>query len=194
MNQEEYETYCPTSREDWRQWLAKNHQSQQSIWVIFYKTSSGMPSLSWSEAVDEALCYGWIDSTKRPLDDRRYMQYFSRRKPRSMWSKINKEKVAHLIQNDLMTKAGMDSIETAKRNGSWNLLDKVEALEIPIELQKELTKHKMAREFFDNLSKSDKKILLYWVVSAKRMETKQKRVAAIVESAKKKLMPEQFRK
>ena len=193
MPKNEIETFCPKSRTDWREWLEKNHQSKQSVWLIYFKKSTKVPSISWSEAVDEALCFGWIDSTKKTIDEERYMQYFSRRKPNSNWSKINKEKVAKLIQNNLMTKAGFDSIETAKFNGSWTIIDKVEALLLPEDLKEELANFKGAKEYFDSLSKSDKKILLHWVISAKREETRQKRIIVITESAKKSMKPKQFR-
>jgi uncharacterized protein YdeI (YjbR/CyaY-like superfamily) len=121
------------------------------------------------------------------------MQYFSRRKPNSTWSKINKEKVAKLIQNNLMTKAGFDSIENAKQSGSWTVLDEVEALVIPEDLKEELANYKGSREYFDSLSKSAKKIMLYWVFSAKRLETRRKRVLEIAECASKNLKPKQFR-
>jgi uncharacterized protein YdeI (YjbR/CyaY-like superfamily) len=193
MPKKEIETYCPKSRTDWRKWLEKNHQSKQSVWLVSFKSSTKVASVNWSEAVDEALCFGWIDSTKKTIDKERYMQYFSRRKPNSTWSKINKEKVAKLIQNNLMTKAGFDSIETAKRNGSWTILDEVEALVVPEDLKDELANYKDSIEYFDSLSKSDKKILLYWVVSAKRPDTRQKRILEIAENAKRNLKPKQFR-
>jgi uncharacterized protein YdeI (YjbR/CyaY-like superfamily) len=193
MPKMEIETYCPKSRTDWRKWLEKNHQSKQSVWLVSFKSSTKVASVSWSEAVDEALCFGWIDSTKKTIDKERYMQYFSRRKPNSTWSKINKEKVAKLIQNNLMTKAGFDSIETAKRNGSWTILDEVEALVVPEDLKDELANYKDSIEYFDSLSKSDKKILLYWVVSAKRPDTRQKRILEIAENANRNLKPKQFR-
>ena len=88
MAKKEIETYCPKSRSDWRKWLEKNHQSEQSVWLVYYKKSTNIASLSWSDAVDEALCFGWIDSTKKTIDQERYMQYFSRRKANSNWSKI----------------------------------------------------------------------------------------------------------
>jgi uncharacterized protein YdeI (YjbR/CyaY-like superfamily) len=193
MSKKELETYCPESRSDWRTWLEKNHQTKQSVWLVYYKASTNIPSLSWSDAVDEALCFGWIDSTKKTIDEERYMQYFSRRKPKSMWSKINKEKVAVLIKSKSMTKAGFDSIEIAKKNGSWTILDEVEALIIPEDLKEELAKFKGSAEYFDNLSKSAKKILLHWVVFAKRPETRQKRIVEIAENASKELKPKQFR-
>jgi len=150
----------------------KNHQLKQSVWLVYYRVSTKIPSLSWSEAVDEALCFGWIDSTKKTIDEERYMQYFSRRKPNSTWSKVNKDKVANLLQNNLITKAGFDSIETAKQNGTWTLMDDVEKLIIPEDLKVALNKTKGSMEFFQSQTKSTKKGMLYWVVIAKRMETR----------------------
>ncbi len=189
----EVEDYCPYDKQDWRKWLELNHNKKEAVWLIFYKKKSPNHNLSWSESVDEALCFGWIDSTKKTIDEERYMQYFSRRKPNSIWSKINKEKVSKLIQNNLMTKAGFDSIETAKQNGSWTILDEVEALVIPEDLKEELANYKGSMEYFDSLSKSVKKILLHWVIFAKRTETRQKRILEIVENASNNLIPKQFR-
>lgn len=193
MPNKDPETYCPTSRTDWREWLLKNHQSQQSVWLVYYKASSEVTSLSWSEAVDEALCFGWIDSTRRPIDSEKFMQYFSKRKAKSNWSRINKDKVKALIDQGRMTEAGYKSIEVAKENGSWEILDEIEALVIPEDLKKELANHKGAFEYFDSLSKSNKKLLLHWVLSAKRPETRQKRIAEIAETARDNLKPMQFR-
>ncbi|WP_348655489.1 YdeI/OmpD-associated family protein [uncultured Roseivirga sp.] len=186
-------TYYPKSKTDWRNWLSKHHDSTQSIWLVYYKTSSNKPTLSWSEAVDEALCFGWIDSTKKAIDKESYMQYFCKRKPNSIWSKINKEKVARLIENNLMTEAGLKSIATAKENGSWNALDDVEALIVPNDLTEALAGCKEALAFFNRLSNSTKKLLLHWVTFAKRPKTRAKRIAEIVESAHKSLKPKQFR-
>ena len=192
MSKKETETYCPKSRTEWRKWLEKNHQSKQSVWLVYYKTSTKVASLSWSEAVDEALCFGWIDSTKKTIDDESYMQYFSKRKPDSTWSKINKEKVAGLIQNNLMTKAGFDSIERAKQNGTWFLMDDIENLIIPEDLKIALNKNKKSMEFFQSQSKSIKKAMLYWVVAAKRSETRKRRIEEIEQSAAKGIRPNQF--
>jgi uncharacterized protein YdeI (YjbR/CyaY-like superfamily) len=192
MPKKEIETYCPKSRTDWRKWLEKNHQLKQSVWLVFFKLSTKIASLSWSEAVDESLCFGWIDSTKKTIDEERYMQYFSRRKPNSTWSKINKEKVAKLIQNNLMTKAGFDSIETAKKNGSWKILDDVEKLIIPNDLKKELESKPNSKEYFLSLSKSKRKQILAWIVLAKRTKTRENRIKEVVESASKNLKPKRF--
>ena len=117
MPVKEIETFYPASRQEWRRWLKANHAKKQSVNLIMYRKESGVPTITWSEAVDEALCFGWIDSTRRPIENEKFKQLFSRRKPGSTWSKINKEKVKQLIEKGLMTKAGMDCIERAKQNG-----------------------------------------------------------------------------
>lgn len=143
--------------------------------------------------MDEALCFGWIDSTKRTIDDEKYKQYFSKRKAKSNWSKINKDKVKTLIDQGLMEESGFKSIEVAKENGSWTILDEIEALIIPEDLEAAFENYKGAKEYFDHLSKSAKKILLHWIISAKRKETREKRVLEIAENASNKLKPKQFR-
>ncbi|MPR36280.1 YdeI/OmpD-associated family protein [Salmonirosea aquatica] len=193
MPKEAIETFYPASPQEWRQWLLENHQSKQCIWLIFYKKKSGRPSITWSEAVDQAICFGWIDSTARPIDEEKFMQYFCKRKPNSVWSKVNKGKVLRLINDGLMMQAGMDSIETAKRNGSWSILDEVEELIIPHDLEKEFSAHPGAADFFDSLSKSTRKSILQWLVMAKRQETRQNRMKEIAESAAQKLKPGPFR-
>lgn len=132
---EDIEHFCPANRNDWRKWLELNHTKERAIWLIFYKKKSVKYNLSWSESVDEALCFGWIDSVKKTIDEERYKQYFSKRKAKSNWSKINKDKVKALIEKGLMEEEGYKSIEIAKENGSWTVLDKVEALVIPEDLR-----------------------------------------------------------
>lgn len=185
--------YCPKDRADWRKWLELNHAKKAAVWLIFNKKKSPDYNLSWSESVDEALCFGWIDSTKRPIDDDKYKQCFSKRKAKSNWSKINKDKVKTLIDHDLMQDAGYKSIEIAKENGSWTILDDVEALVIPEDLKTELANHSGSMGYFESLSKSHKKILLHWIVSAKRKETRQKRILEISDHAHKTELPKQFR-
>lgn len=185
--------YHPENRTDWRAWLQKNHISKDFIWLIFYKQSSPRANLGWSEAVDEALCFGWIDSTKKSIDDEQYMQYFCKRKPKSNWSRVNKDKVKVLIEQGLMEEAGYRSIAIAKENGSWTYLDEVEALVVPEDLQATLASHPGASEYFEGLSKSNKKGLLYWVLSAKREVTRQKRILEIAEHAAQQMKPKQFR-
>ncbi|QNN42187.1 YdeI/OmpD-associated family protein [Pedobacter roseus] len=191
--EKEIESFCPASQEEWRAWLAENHSSKQSVWLVYHKIKSGVPSISWNQAVDEALCFGWIDSTARSIDDKTFMQFFCRRKPNSVWSKINKAKVERLIKEGLMTTAGFDSIEKAKQNGSWIILDKVEELKIPKDLTAAFKVHRGSRPFFLSLSKSVQKSILQWLVLAKKPETRQKRINEIATLAGQKLKPVQFR-
>ena len=186
------EDYCPADRNDWRKWLELNHKIKDAVWLIFYMQKSPKHNLSWSTSVDEALCFGWIDSTKRTIDGERYKQYFSKRKAKSNWSTINKNKEQCLIDQGLMQEDGYKNIEVAKENGSWTILDDVEALVVPKDLNEELANYKGAVAYFDSLSKSDKKILLYWVVSAKRSETRKKRILEIAKSAGQKSKPKSF--
>lgn len=186
------ETFCPASQEDWRQWLAEHHAARQSVWLICYRVKTGVPTISWSDAVDEALCFGWIDSTRKTIDDEKFMQFFTRRKPTSVWSKINKEKVKRLIENGVMMPAGYTSIDTAQQNGSWNILDAVEELEIPEDLEMEFNNQSGSRDFFLGLSKSARKAILQWLVLAKRPETRQKRIMEIAELAARGEKPKQF--
>jgi len=152
-----------------------------------------MPSVSWSDAVDEALCFGWIDSVRRPLDGERYLQFFGRRKPNGTWSKVNKEKVVQLIASNQMTPAGLASIETAKKNGSWTILDEVEELIIPLDLERAFDEYSGSQAFFLGLSKSVRKVMLSWLVMAKLPETRQKRIREIAECAGQLQRPKQFR-
>lgn len=193
QQKEEIETFYPSTQADWREWLQENHLSKQSVWLIYYKKKSKTPSLSWSEAVDEALCFGWIDSTARPIDDEKYMQFFTKRKAKSVWSKINKAKIEKLIATGKMSQAGFESIEKAKENGSWTILDEVEELIIPEDLEAAFQANEGSKDFFMSLSKSAKKMILYWVVSAKQQSTRQKRINEITELASQKLKPKQFK-
>ena len=189
----EVEEICPKNKKEWRAWLELNHQEKDAVWLVFHKKSSPKFNLSWSESVDESICFGWIDSTKKTIDKNKYKQYFSKRKAKSNWSKINKEKVKTLIDQGLMEEAGYRSIEIAKENGSWTILDGVEALVIPEDLIAEFANYKDSIAYFESLSKSVKKILLHWVASAKRKETRQKRILEIVKNASNNLKPKQFR-
>lgn len=193
MEKKDIETFCPASQQDWRQWLKENHRSKSSVWVIYYKRKCNVPTIAYNDAVDEALCYGWIDSTRKSIDNEMFMQFFCKRKPNSVWSKINKAKVQRLIDHELMTKAGFESIETARLNGSWSILDEVEELNIPKDLARELEIRSGANDYFLSLSKSVRKSILQWLVLAKRAETRQKRISEIAELAAQKLKPKQFR-
>lgn len=189
MHKKEVETFCPTSQAEWRMWLKKYHQSKHSVWLVCYKKKSEKPTIEWSDAVDEALCFGWIDSKRIPVDEEKFMQFFSKRKPNSTWSKLNKEKINQLVEKGLMTDAGLKIVETAKRNGSWSILDEVEELRIPKDLADEFETRKGSHDFFSSLSKSVKKEILQWIVLAKRPETRQKRITEIAELAQQNLKP-----
>lgn len=187
------EEFCPADQKEWREWLSENHEKKEAVWLIFYRKKSPNYNLSWSESVDEALCFGWIDSTKKTLDEERYIQYFTKRKPKSIWSRVNKDKVDQLIAEGLMQDAGYKSIEVAKSNGAWTLMDSVEALIVPEALKAEFVKRPGSLEYFDSLSKSAKKMLLGWIALAKREETKQKRIIEIAENAAQGQKPKSFR-
>ena len=175
--------FYPENLKEWRNWLVKNHLSKQAVWLVFYSKNSKKPSITWSDAVDVALCFGWIDSKKIKIDSETAHQFFSKRKSKSTWSKINKEKVQKLIDDGLMTQAGLDIIEVAKQNGSWNILDEAEELIIPKDLEKAFSKYKGSKEYFLSLSKSVKKMMLTSLILAKRSDTRQKRINDIAELA-----------
>jgi uncharacterized protein YdeI (YjbR/CyaY-like superfamily) len=179
------EIFYPKNTSEWRNWLIANHERKQAVWVVFYKKNSEKPTITWSQSVDEALCFGWIDSKKIAVDHEKSHQYFSKRKPKSIWSKINIDKVTQLISDDKMTPAGLKCIEIAQQNGSWNLLDTVDALLVPDDLEQALLSKSNAKTFFEAQSKSAKKMMLYWLVSAKTTETRCKRINLITESCQK---------
>ncbi len=187
MQKNEIEIFYPKSQAAWRKWLEKNYLSKQAVWLVFYNKNSELKSITWSEAVDVALCFGWIDSKKIKIDEETLHQFFSKRKPKSTWSKINKNKVDKLIAKGLMTKAGFESIETAKENGSWTILDEVEELIIPADLEAKFIDKPNLKDYFLSLSKSAKKLLLTQLLFAKTTQTRQKLIAKIIEQAEQRL-------
>ncbi len=193
MENKEIEIFYPKSQLAWRKWLEKNHLSKQAVWLVFYNKKSALKSITWSESVDVALCFGWIDSKKIKIDEETSHQFFSKRKPKSTWSKINKEKLTKLIDQNLMTEAGLRTIDIAKENGSWTILDDVEELIIPDDLAHAFTQNPNAEEFYASLSKSIKKQILSWLVFAKTTATRQKRISEIIERGKQQLKPHHIR-
>lgn len=187
--QKKVDIFYPKSLTAWRKWLEKNHLAKQAVWLAFYRKGSEKKSITWSDAVDIALCFGWIDSKKIKIDEELSHQFFSKRKSTSTWSKINKQKVQKLIEGGFMREAGYRSIENAKQNGSWAILDDVEELLIPKDLEKEFKTKPNSKDYFLSLSKSTRKAILQWVVLAKRPETRQKRITEIVELADQKQKP-----
>lgn len=178
------QTFYAKSRDEWRKWLQKNHQSEKSVWLIIYKKGCSIPSVYYPEAVDEALCFGWIDSKPNKRDAESYYQFFSKRNPKSNWSKVNKNKVAVLLKQGLISKAGLESIEIAKQNGAWSALDEVENIVLPLELKELFQKNEIAFLNWEKFPRSTKRGILEWIFNAKRSETKTKRIIQTVEMAK----------
>ena len=166
----------PLSRAEWRAWLADNHTRAEGVWLISYKKGAGQPRVTYDEAVEEALCFGWIDSKGNKLDDKRTMLWFAPRKPKTGWSRPNKGRVERLIAAGLMAPAGLAKVEAAQRDGSWTALDAVEALEIPADLALALARHATARQNFDAFPRSVKRGILEWISNAKKAETRAGRV------------------
>jgi len=179
----------PKTRRAWRAWLQKHHATASGVWLLFAKKHSGLSSPSYNDAVEEALCFGWIDGLTNAIDDKRYKQLFTPRKPRSAWAQSNKARVARMIEQGLMTPAGRAAIETAKRNGHWETLDHVEALTVPRELQRAINADAFASKHWPTFTDSQRKQFLYWLASAKREETRAKRIEQIVAWAAKKTTP-----
>ena len=177
--------FTAETRQQWRNWLKSNHTQAEGIWLVTYKKNSEMPYLAYNEIVEEALCFGWIDSLPRKLDEQRTMLYISPRKPQSNWSKANKNRIAKLLQQGLMTPAGIEKVERAKADGSWSFLDDVEALILPDDLQQALTQNAIAEQYFTAFPPSVKRGILEWIKNAKRQETRNRRIAKTVELAAK---------
>lgn len=180
---DELKSFHPADRREWRDWLKGNHDKSFSVWFVYYKKASGKPRVTYDEAVEEALCFGWIDSLPKKLDEARSLLLFTPRKPRSGWSKLNKQRIEKLVGQGLMTEAGQAKIDAAKNDGSWNKLDAIENLEMPKDLEKALQANEVANKNFDAFSSSVKKGIFTWIESAKRIETKQKRIDETVELA-----------
>jgi len=166
--------------EEWRAWLHENHESDTGVDLVFYKVTSEQPSMRWEEAVQVAICYGWIDSTVRKIDEDRRKQYFCKRNVKSVWSAVNKAYIEQLVQDGLMHKSGHKSIEIAKENGSWTALDDVENGIIPDDLQAAFKNNPKAFENYENFARGYRKSYLYWLNQAKREATRQKRIEQII--------------
>lgn len=173
------ELYFKTDIE-WRLWLSRNHQETQGVYLIFYKVAHQTASMRWEEAVKVALCFGWIDSTVKSLGDGKRRQYFCPRKPKSVWSALNKRYIVDLLATKLMHESGLHAIKIAKKNGSWTALDAVEKGIIPEDLQIAFNGDVIAFKNYQNFAPSYKKSYLYWLNQAKRLETRQKRIEEII--------------
>ena len=183
----------PKSRSEWRKWLEKNHTRNEGVWLISYKKATGKPRVDYDESVEEALCFGWIDSKGNKLDDKRSMLWFAPRKAGTGWSKLNKERVARLIKAKRLAPAGLAKINAAKKDRSWNALDAVEALEIPSDLEEAFSKNETARGYFEAFPRSAKRAILEWISSAKKSETRAKRIEETVTKAEQNIRANQWR-
>lgn len=173
----------PFDRAGWREWLIANHAASKGVYLLSWRRGSGRTSVPYEEAVAEALCVGWIDSSGRVLDDERAIQWFAPRRARSVWARSNKERVARLMVAGLMLPAGLAAIEDAKQSGMWTLLDDVEDLLVPDDLAAALGDRPPARERWDAFPPSARRAMLQWVVEARRPETRAARITRIVDGA-----------
>jgi uncharacterized protein YdeI (YjbR/CyaY-like superfamily) len=182
------------SRKAWRAWLEANHRQEQGVWVITYKKATGLPRLDYVDVVEEALCFGWIDSKPGKLDGTRSMLWCAPRNAGSGWSRLNKERANRLITAGLMTNAGVKIIKAAKKDGTWTALDAIEALEIPNDLQAMFAKYPKATANFASFPRFTKRAILEWINAAKRPETRAKRVEETAALASDNIRAHQWRK
>jgi uncharacterized protein YdeI (YjbR/CyaY-like superfamily) len=173
----------PFDRAGWRAWLIANHDTTNGVYLISWRRGSGRTSVSYEDAVEEALCVGWVDSSGRNIDEDRSIQWFARRRPRSVWARSNKERVARLTAAGQMLPAGLAVVEEAKRTGMWTLLDDVEDLVVPDDLAVALDAVPSARANWEAFPPSARRAMLQWIVEARRPETRAKRVAEIADKA-----------
>ena len=170
------------SQNKWRSWLSKNHSFADGIWLRLYKKDSGIKSINHDEALDEALCYGWIDGQAKSFDEESYLQKFTPRRKRSLWSKRNREKVEQLIKDGKMHSSGLKEIDTAKSDGRWEeAYDSPKNMKIPDDFLKELSKKPEAFAFFNTLNKTNKFSIGWRLQTAKKPETREKRIKTIIE-------------
>ena len=181
------------SREEWRAWLDANHERAESIWLVTFKKASGKPHVPYDAVVEEAICFGWIDSLPRKLDEERTMLLLSPRKPGSAWSKVNKDRVERMNAAGKMRPAGRQKIEQSKADDSWTFLDDVEALIVPDDLAAALSEYENAEENFAAFPPSSKRGILEWIKQAKRPETRNKRVRETAELASRNIRANQYR-
>ena len=166
------------TREQWRQWLSRNHDRSDGVWLVFYKKHTGKSTLAYDDAVEEALCFGWIDSLIKKLDDDRYVRKMTPRNASSLWSPLNRKRIDKLMKQGLMAEPGLTKIEEAKKTGAWDKPDRPGLSgEFPVELTSALAKHKKAQAFFAQLAPTYQRHFVLWIATAKRPETKARRVA-----------------
>ncbi|MBD3287960.1 hypothetical protein GF337_04080 [candidate division KSB1 bacterium] len=166
------------TRNEWRNWLSEHHDKVPEVWLVFYKKETGQPSIDYGASVEEALCFGWVDSLIKKIDDAKYARKYTPRNDDSVWSESNKKRVAKMIDQGKMTESGQVKIDVAKKNGMWN--KKIQRPEIPSEVPPELAdaleENRVAKSFFNELAPTYQKQFIMWISTAKRAETKIKRV------------------
>jgi len=166
-----------TNRDDWRAWLRKNHANKKEVWLIYYKEHTSKPRIPYEDAVEEALCFGWVDSIVKKIDDEKFAQKFTPRKSSSKWSEANKQRATKMIREGKMTEAGMTKIKEAQNSGEWFKTASVgKEPAFPLDLQEQLAANKKALDNFNRLADGYKRLFVRWVTSAKREETRQRRL------------------
>ncbi len=179
-----------SNREDWREWLEKNHATKKEIWLIYYKKHTGKPRIPYDDAVEEALCFGWIDSTVKRLDDEKYMQKFTPRRTKSIWSELNIGRAKKMVKQKRMTKAGLvlfKEMRKKKKSSGEKVVKRT--LKTPPDLNKALTKSKTVLDNFNNFSPSYRNLYISWIINAKRKETRERRIKQVVQWAKQNKKP-----
>lgn len=171
-----YPQIHPKTRSEWRAWLAENHSTSTGVWLVSFKKATGQPRVDAVEACEEALCFGWIDSLPRKLDEERSMLLVTPRKPASAWSAVNKARAEKMIAAGLMTPAGQSAIDAAKAGGQWDRLNAVEALEVPPDLKSAFKRHPGSAKLFDAFPRSARRGILEWILTAKTPATRTKRI------------------
>ena len=190
----EKESFHALTIKDWHKWLEANYRKSSGVWLITYKKHTGKPRIEYEEAVEEALCFGWIDSKTRKMDDEKGMLWFSPRKPKSGWSRSNKERIEKLQNENRLTEYALELVEAAKKDGSWNKLDDVYNLVIPSDLEKEFSKYERARSNFENFPVSVKRGILGWIIQAKTEKTRKKRLEETARLAEDNIRAHQWKK
>jgi uncharacterized protein YdeI (YjbR/CyaY-like superfamily) len=184
------DTYFAEDRSAWRAWLSEHHASASEVWLLFYKRRSGKRCISLAEAVEEALCFGWIDGKLRRIDEQRHVLRFCPRRPRSVWSKTNQARVRRLVREGRMTAAGLAAVKSAKQHGQWQAARQLEETKTPpSDLREALAADRRASRFFAGLSPSQRKMYIAWVLAAKRPETRARRVHAVVDRSARGIKP-----
>ncbi len=162
---------------EWKHWLSFHHDKSEGIWMVYYNKESGKPSINYKDALDEALCWGWIDSIIKKIDDEKYVRKFTPRNESSKWSRVNKNRAEELIKENRMNEFGLLKINAAKKNGMWSKEDRPQLkCEMTIEFEEELSKNNIAKKFFGSLSKTNQKQFFRWIESAKLPETRKRRI------------------